>query len=245
MGKSLIVLLFLMSSAVTWAGDIEQFVYAGQPEEILNLDSYTTETRYRDRVIYDTCYRNEPYEHRVCRDETRYRQECRTEPGRQVCRVVPGQRTCRRVNGRQVCRTTPSRRVCSTTPSRRICRNVPYNHRVCRNETRYRSVPYTCSRTVSEPYQVQIDHYASVKVVFENHSNENHDFKVTLDNNLNVAIEQENNTQTVAVLKDTQRSVSYGDLSSRVDVVFTIRFVRQNREQLLKNHIILNPNLRD
>lgn len=133
--------------------------YEGQNADAFELISQITETRYRDEQRDSTCTRKVPYQARECGYETRYRQECRFEPGRNICRTVydnvcrtvtryrqqcttkPGRQVCRdtparkecRVNrqGQRVCRSVPGRRVCRTEPGRRVCRQVPYQDRVC------------------------------------------------------------------------------------------------------------------
>ncbi len=152
------------------------------------------ETRYRNvcdwrpgRRVCDTSY------DRVCRNVTRYRNSCTTGPSRNVCTNEPGRRVCRTRNGQQVCRDIPGRRVCRSKPGRSTCRKVPYTDRVCdrvprtrcrdtpgRNVctdvpydewvckmvTKYRSVPYACTKPVEVPYEVEVNHVHDVKVKF-------------------------------------------------------------------------------
>ncbi|MFG1593911.1 hypothetical protein [Halobacteriovorax sp. CON-3] len=128
-----------------------------------------------------------------CRYETKYRRECTRGPSRQECRTVPGQRVCRTVNGRQECRQRDSRRVCETKPGREICRSVPYQDRVCRNVpvrrchtrpgrnvcdnvpyqkyvcrdvTKYRSEPYSCTKTRTVAYKEMENVTHKVKVQY-------------------------------------------------------------------------------
>lgn len=150
--KSFLVLLSLLFASTVMAGETDHrsFNYDGsRGQRALDLFTETTRTEYRWVQV--------PYTERICRNETRYRQECRQEPGRQVCRQEPGRQVCRNTPprrvcrtrpdgrqicntqpGRRICRTEPGRRVCRTEPGRRVCRQVPYTERVCRNETRYR-----------------------------------------------------------------------------------------------------------
>ena len=150
--KASLVLLALVFSSFAFGSntDSDRFNYDGSRKtRSVDLLTELTRTEYR--------YVQVPYQERVCRTETRYRQECRTgparrvcqtAPGRQVCRNIPGQRVCRtRPDGRQICRnrpgqrvchTEPGRRTCRTIPGRRVCNQVPYSERVCRYETRYR-----------------------------------------------------------------------------------------------------------
>lgn len=141
------------------------FTYDGQNSENVILELIRKETRYRDRVIDTTCERQvQVGEREQCGNETRYRQECHTvpgrnhcydvydqdcrtvtryrqdcsyEPGRQVCRQGPARQVCTtRRNGAQVCATQPGEQICHTEPGRQVCRQVPYSDRECRQVTR-------------------------------------------------------------------------------------------------------------
>lgn len=81
---------------------------------------------------------------RVCQTVTRYRQECRNQPGPPVCHIENGRRVCRPSGGQQVCHQVPYheqvcnveyRQVCSTqyqtvcrNEPRHVCQNVPRQH---------------------------------------------------------------------------------------------------------------------
>jgi len=164
------------------AESTDSFQLNGQSEETIVLDLIKSVTLYRDELQDSTCTRQDPYQteecgyvtkyrqdcrfepgrnvcrpytDRVCRYETRYRQECRTEPGRQQCRYEPGKTVCRtNSRGENNCRTLPGRQVCTTSPGNRVCRNVPYQDYVCHNETRNRC-DYEPGRNVCSnvPYQ--------------------------------------------------------------------------------------------
>ncbi|EQC43991.1 hypothetical protein [Bacteriovorax sp. Seq25_V] len=177
-----LLLLCLLLGLGAKAESADSFQLNGQSEETIVLDLIKSVTMYRDELQDSTCTRQEPYDteecgyvtkyrqdcryepgrnvcrpytDRICRYETRYRQECRTEPGRQQCRYEPGKTVCRtNSRGENNCRTIPGRQVCDTAPGRRVCRDVPYQDYVCRNETRNRC-DYEPGRNVcsSVPYQ--------------------------------------------------------------------------------------------
>lgn len=144
MKSTLIVCLFALFSSIGLASETDRdtLTYTGtRGNQNMSLQTQTMRTEWRWVQV--------PYQERVCRNETRYRRECRQEPPRRVCRTVNKPvcrivRECRRDrNGnqvcrqRRVCRDRPVR-VCRDEPGRRVCRQVPYQHRVCRTETRYR-----------------------------------------------------------------------------------------------------------
>ena len=124
--------------------DSDRFNYSGvRGNHQMNLSTETTKIEYRWVQV--------PYQEQECRNETRYRQVCRTVPGRRVCHTEPGRQVCRvrqicrtapggqrRCHNQRVCRMQPGRRVCRTTPPTRQCRQEPYNQRICRTVTRYR-----------------------------------------------------------------------------------------------------------
>jgi hypothetical protein len=144
MKKMLVILALGLMTLVTNAAetDRDRLTYTGsRGNQSLDLNTETMRTEYRWVQV--------PYQERVCRYETRYRRECRQEPGRRICRtenrqVCERRRVCRTGrDGRQVCRDrrvcrNVPRRVCSQEPGRRVCRDVPYQEQVCRYETRYR-----------------------------------------------------------------------------------------------------------
>jgi hypothetical protein len=144
MKKAILICFMTLFSSVLLSAETErgQITYSGsRTDQNMTLNTEVMRTEYR--------YVQVPYQERVCRTETRYRQECRQEPPRRVCRTVNKpecriERQCRRDrNGNQVCRRVRvcrdrPVRVCRDEPGRRVCRQVPYQERVCRMETRYR-----------------------------------------------------------------------------------------------------------
>lgn len=186
MKTTLLVCLFGLWSVLGLAAETDRgsLSYTGtRGDQNLSLQTETMRTEYRWVQV--------PYQERVCRTETRYRRECRQTPPRRVCRTVNKpvcqiQRTCRTDrNGnrvcrqRRVCRDRPVR-VCRNEPGRRVCRDVPYQHRVCRMETRYRQE--------RRAYQV-VDRrtYANITFMFQamgNTSGIRSDVNATLDRDL-------------------------------------------------------------
>tara|TARA_R110000868_G_scaffold55424_2_gene172259 strand:- start:11939 stop:13150 length:1212 start_codon:yes stop_codon:yes gene_type:complete len=161
--KKLILLLFLSLSIFSAdAASTKDLAYDGQNADSFALDLETELTRYREEQYPSTCTRQIPYTEQVCGYETRYRQQCRTEPGRNECRTVndqvcrnvtrtrrqcstgPDRRVCRTVpnhvcttvNGQRQCRQQGTRQQCSNQPGQQTCRDVPYTDRVCTNQPR-------------------------------------------------------------------------------------------------------------
>jgi len=107
-----------------------QFLYDGGGQQEFTLENTLTETRYRERQVPDTCYRDIPYTERVCQMETRYRNQCQTVPGHEECHMQ-NETQCRDVvRYREECLPGPSRRVCTANPPRRECQPGPIQ-RVC------------------------------------------------------------------------------------------------------------------
>src|SRR5690606_31788452 len=88
------LLAFLSTGALADATKVIDF--DGQNSDSFELNLETEIIRYREEQYQSTCERQIPYTERVCGHETRYRQECRTEPGYQQCRTVNDQ-VCRNV----------------------------------------------------------------------------------------------------------------------------------------------------
>lgn len=222
--KPLLMALICLSS-FTWAEVEQEFVYRpGATSEYIELDRMLEVTRYRKRQIAKTCYRDEAYQVRVCRNQTFYRRECRNVPGRRVCRTV-NKRRCTVVSGKRRCRVIPVKQ-CRTQPPRRVCRDVPYTKRVCHYETRYRQVPYTCYQTITEPYQVSLPHYVQLDIAYLNDSAERHRFLARIDELADVNIEQINSTSTRAriVNKDIDRVDEENRVILRAKI--DLRFIR-------------------
>lgn len=144
MKRTILICFMTLFSSILLSAETErgQISYSGsRGDQSIALNTEVMKTEYRWVQV--------AYQERICRTETRYRQECRQEPPRRVCRTVNKpqcriERQCRRDrNGNQVCRRVRvcrdrPVRVCRDEPGRRICRQVPYQERVCRMETRYR-----------------------------------------------------------------------------------------------------------
>lgn len=212
--------LFAATVAFGSDSDFGRTTYNGdRGQEVINLLTETTRTEYRWVRV--------PYNERVCRYETRYRQECRQEPGRRVCRTIPGQRVCRtRPDGRQICRNRPPTQQCRQQPGRRVCRQVPYQHQVCRTETRYRDE--------RRPYTV-VDQRTNAHVTF----NFSHSLWETLGVNVELSAELHRDLLTVKaedfsspslLLKDTvRRNRSGGTQNQVINEHHEITLVEANR----------------
>jgi len=69
------------------------------------------------------------------------------------------------------CQNIP-RQVCQWVPPRPHCEQIPYEDRVCQDETRYRQEPYACTRTIQVPYSVVVKRFeAATKVAFDSARN--------------------------------------------------------------------------
>lgn len=157
--KTILALLLTIGAFNSFAESSKTITFNGQEGDNLILETIETVTRYREEDRDTTCTRQVPYQTEECGYETRYRQECRWEPGRNVCRTeyenrcrtvtryrrecTTGEprRVCRQTPPRQicrngVCRTEPSRRICDYEPGRQVCRQVPYQDRECTREPR-------------------------------------------------------------------------------------------------------------
>jgi len=139
----------------------KRFNYENQPEETFSLENFLKEITMVDQEVKSTCERKVPYQENVCRDVTKYKNECSTIPAHEECKQVnnPICRTetrmeeeCYRLPSKEECRQVPNRvcsyetkyeRECNTTPDRQECRTV--SDQVCRYETKYeqqcRTVP--------------------------------------------------------------------------------------------------------
>ncbi len=138
---------------------MKKFLFIGDAVDKVNLEEEQQEARFRNEMQDSTCTRQIPHQEEVCSDVIRYRQECRTVPGReecydydeQVCNDVtryreecyngPSREICRTLSPRQSCRPGPSRRSCRRTPGREVCEDGPRqevcvdlpDREVCRN----------------------------------------------------------------------------------------------------------------
>lgn len=258
--KHLLVLIGLMLSSVTFAADTDfgRATYTGdRGHEVINLMTETTRTEYRNVQV--------PYQERVCRFETRYRQECHQEPGRQVCRQEPGRQVCRQQPptrscrtrpdgrqvcttqpGRQVCRQEPGRRVCHQEPGRRVCRQVPYQEQVCRMETRY--------RYERRPYTV-VDQrtYADISFTFNHAVWENLGIQVDLTAELQrdiLNVRAEDFSSPGMLLKDVvRRSDTGGRVDRRISEHHTVSLLEADKllapmRDFINNSDIMNGTVR-
>lgn len=122
----------------------------GSTKEYVELERDVMKTLYRKEAYQGTCYNRETYTERVCGNETRYKQECSTIPGRNHC-YTDYERQCRTVYEQECstvfereCRTIPGEvrchiaangeRKCEKIPMREQCENVPRNQ--CRQVQR-------------------------------------------------------------------------------------------------------------
>lgn len=207
MKKILLATILTLVSSLSWANDYEILTYSGQAQDQVRLTKLVQERATRIESRAYQCTRTEPYQVRVCRDVRSTRSECRTTPGRRTC-------TTRR--GRQVCRTTPGRRV---------CRNVPTTRRVCRYETRYRTVVRTCYRNVEVPYMRTVrDIEATVRFNFAAYQGApNFNFGIRLDENglIDVSLLDGNSDSVnIQLLEPTiSRDGVYISVNQDVDVV--------------------------
>lgn len=154
--KAHMLLAILIMSLLNIAGaeTEKSFKFENQREEVFDLENFLKETRYKTETQDATCYRQEPYIENVCRDVTKYRQQCHTEPGRQDCRTVYDQicRTenryeneCRYERGEQSCRVVVRyRQECSQTGGGQQCRTEPGRvecHRAPNGENKCEKIP--------------------------------------------------------------------------------------------------------
>ena len=150
----LLVILIMSLLNIAHAENSKSFRFENQREEVFDLENFLKETRYKTETVDSTCYRQEPYIENVCRDVTKYRQECHIEPGRQECRTVYDQ-ICRTENryetqcyyerGPQSCRVVVRyRQECSSVGGGQQCRTEPGRvecHRQPNGENRCEKIP--------------------------------------------------------------------------------------------------------
>lgn len=169
--KMLPILCLLLQTNPVWAETVKTIEYENQREEVFDLENWLKETTYTNEEVKDTCHKQVPVEEKVCKDETKYKQECKTIPIHEECKNVnhpichnvthyeqdcqtPTHRECHTETSPVCHNETHYENVCSTIPSHQQCRDV--SEPSCHNETRYEKVCSTgpsrqqC-RTVSEP----------------------------------------------------------------------------------------------
>ena len=132
---TLLVLFMMAVMSLAQAETSKTIRFENQREEIFDLENWLKETRYKTETVDSTCYRSEPYVDYVCRNVTRYREQCETIPGHQSCRTVYDrvcrtenryENECRTVPGEQQCRVVVRyRQECTTSGGGRQCRTIP------------------------------------------------------------------------------------------------------------------------
>jgi hypothetical protein len=145
-GERSMQFLFLICSllmSVSVRAQLESVIqYKGQNGEVVKLNQAVQVTRPVPYQVPDTCYRQVPYQNYECRNETRYRQECRWIPASQncwtenerICRPVTRTRQeCHQGPPQQVCHEIPPREVCEQKPPQQVCHTDPRGQRVCRS----------------------------------------------------------------------------------------------------------------
>ncbi len=130
--RNIALFLALFVPSLTNAQVTAQFNFNGQNAEILKTEKKIALLKSEIIQVPSTCYRQVPAGQReVCRNETRYRQECSWIPSSQNC-WNDNERVCRSVpRTRQECSHGPSQTVCTERPSRRVCTDRPVGE-VCR-----------------------------------------------------------------------------------------------------------------
>jgi hypothetical protein len=151
--RTLLVVFMLLCMNFAQAETSKTFSFENQREETFNLENFLKEIRYKTEMKDSTCYRQEPYVQNVCRDVTRYRQECQTNPAHQECRTVYDrvchienryEQECHMERGPQQCRVVVHyRRECSTSGGGKQCRQVPGDVvcRIVRGENKCEKIP--------------------------------------------------------------------------------------------------------
>lgn len=163
--KVLVAFSLLVVMNLGFAETEKNISYENQREESFDLENFLKETRYKQEQVESTCYRQVPYTENVCRNETRYRQECRTIPGHQECRTVFDrichsetryERECRTYPGEPVCRVVVRyRQECERRGGGRQCRQIPPDircHRAPNGEQKCEKIPgrEECTNTPGE-----------------------------------------------------------------------------------------------
>ncbi len=128
--KFALTFLILMP-ALSQAQIDSQFVFNGQNGEVLKGEKQIVVITPEQVQVPSTCYRQVPTgQIQVCRDETRYREECSWIPSSESCRTEYNQ-VCNSVpRSREVCSGGGSRQECSTIPTSTVCHDRPTNE-VC------------------------------------------------------------------------------------------------------------------
>lgn len=133
--------MFLLIPSLSMAQLNSEFVFNGQNAVVLEAKKNITIIIPEVVQVPHTCTRQVSVgESEVCRNETRYRQECSWIPSSErcwnesdrICRPVSRTRQeCSNGPSRQVCTTRPSRRVCTQRPTRNVCTTRPDGRQHC------------------------------------------------------------------------------------------------------------------
>ncbi len=126
---------------MTYAQLDSQFTFSGQNAEVLKAEKKITVITPEAVQVPSTCSRQVPVgQVEVCRNETRYRQECSWIPSSERC-WTENERVCRSVTryrevcsgsgSREECTERPEREVCTERPTREVCRTKPDGSQHC------------------------------------------------------------------------------------------------------------------
>ncbi|WP_408095474.1 hypothetical protein ACJVC5_10560 [Peredibacter sp. HCB2-198] len=138
--RNLLLSICLLFPVMTSAQIETSFMFNGQNAEVLRGEKKVTQVTQVPVEFPSTCTRQIPYEVRVCRDVTRYRQSCSWVPASErcwndtdrICRpVIRTRHECSSGPSRRVCQQQPTRRICTDRPARQICQTRPDGRRVC------------------------------------------------------------------------------------------------------------------
>lgn len=169
--KALVAFSLLVIMNLSFAETQKTIKYENQREESFDLENFLKETRYKQEEVESTCYRQIPYTENVCRNETRYRQQCQTIPAHQECRTeydrichseTRYEQECRNIPGEQICRVVVRyRQECSRRGGGRQCRQIPPDircHRAPNGEQKCEKIPghEECRETPGEQVCSQV-----------------------------------------------------------------------------------------
>lgn len=128
--KFALTFLFLVPS-FSYAQIDSQLNFNGQNSEVLKGEKQIVVITPEYVQVPSTCYRQVATgQVQVCRDETRYREECSWVPSSESCRTEYNQ-VCNSVpRSREVCSGGGSRQECSSIPTSTVCYDRPTNE-VC------------------------------------------------------------------------------------------------------------------
>jgi hypothetical protein len=149
MVRQFAMLFFILSFPTLLFAQLETTLnFNGELQDSLKIDGLLSVIRPVTIQVPGTCVRQVPHQENVCRDVTRYRQECHNVPSsqscstqydnvchpvtrtREQCTAGPSQRVCHENPTRQECTSGPSRQVCHDRPPREECTSGP-SRQVC------------------------------------------------------------------------------------------------------------------